>query len=205
MGYKYKKNRTYINDLPDVSEIESYTGRGIRKNCGVKKPSRENYTKNYSTYGHGETYGSNKEEYTASTRGRGGLPIPAGTYNSQSNIKDHARILSMQRSENQFGQSQQFGQRRQYDQRRQFDQRRQYDQQTTIRSTTTIRSRTNRSEKRNLRENFKKEIQCIEICDHIKGCPICSKFYNTDKTIYVVVIVILCLILLILLKKVLKV
>ena len=62
MGYKYKKNRTYINDLPDISEIEYYTGRGIRKNCGLKKPSRENYSKNYSTYGHGYTYGSNKED-----------------------------------------------------------------------------------------------------------------------------------------------
>jgi len=173
MGYKYKKNRTYINDLPDISEIESYTGRGIRKNCGVKKPSRENYTKNYSTYGHGDSYGSNIEEYTASTRGRGGLPIPAGTYNTPSNIKNQARMLSMQRNEKQ--------------QPRQFEQPRQI------------------SEKRHLRENYKKEIQCIEICDHIKGCPICSKFYNTDKTIYVVVIVILCLILLILLKKVLKV
>ena len=190
MGYRYKKNRTYINDLPDVSEIESYTGRGIRKNCGVKKPSRENYTKNYSIYGHGETYGSNKEEYTASTRGRGGLPIPAGTYNTSSNIKDQARILSMQRREKH---PRQFEQQRQFEHPRQFAHPRQFEHPRQV------------SEKKYLRENYKKEIQCIEICDHIKGCPICSKFYNTDKTIYIVVIVILCLILLILLKKVLKV
>ena len=60
-----------------------------------------------------------------------------------------------------------------------------------------------------LRENYKdKKISvntCLDICDHIKGCPICSKFYNTDKTIYIVIIIILCLVILILLKKVLKI
>ena len=200
MGYKYKKNRTYINDLPDIAEIESYTGRGIRGNCGVKKPSRENYTKNYSTYGHGDTYGSNIEDYSASTKGRGGLPIPAGTYNTQSNIKDQARIMSRQRNGRQ---NQRQYDHRQYD-KRQYDQG-QYGQRQYVQEAPRSRAYNKMSEKKHYRENFKKEIQCIEICDHIKGCPICSKFYKTDKTIYIVVIVILCLILLILLKKVLKV
>tara|TARA_R110002074_G_scaffold391223_1_gene575751 strand:- start:251 stop:772 length:522 start_codon:yes stop_codon:yes gene_type:complete len=35
---------------------------------------------------------------------------------------------------------------------------------------------------------------CLEICDHITNCPICSKFYNTDKTIYIISIVVLIII-----------
>ena len=46
---------------------------------------------------------------------------------------------------------------------------------------------------------------CLEVADHIANCPICSKFYNTDKTMYIVVIVLLALICIILLKKVLNV
>lgn len=44
---------------------------------------------------------------------------------------------------------------------------------------------------------------CIECADHITNCPICSKFYNNDKTLYIIIISILSLICIILLKKVL--
>ena len=46
---------------------------------------------------------------------------------------------------------------------------------------------------------------CIDIARHIQDCPICSKFYNNDKTVYVIVIVVLAIICLLLLKKVLNV
>lgn len=48
-------------------------------------------------------------------------------------------------------------------------------------------------------------ISCLEISKHVKDCPICSKFYNCDKTIYIIVIVVLSIIVLLLLKKVLDV
>ena len=44
---------------------------------------------------------------------------------------------------------------------------------------------------------------CLEIADHISQCPICSKFYNNDKTLWIISIVILIIICLFLLKKVL--
>ena len=47
------------------------------------------------------------------------------------------------------------------------------------------------------------KINCLEIAEHVQNCPICSKFYNTDKTIYIVSIVLLALICVILLKKIL--
>ncbi len=46
---------------------------------------------------------------------------------------------------------------------------------------------------------------CLEIADHIPNCPICSKLYESDKTIYLIAIVVLAMICIILLKKVLDV
>ena len=46
---------------------------------------------------------------------------------------------------------------------------------------------------------------CIDVAEHIATCPLCSKFYKCDNTIYIVTIVILVIICLILLKKVLDV
>jgi hypothetical protein len=47
-------------------------------------------------------------------------------------------------------------------------------------------------------------LNCQDFFNHVQGCPICSKFYNTDKTIYIVIIVMLSLVSLILLKRVLE-
>jgi len=44
---------------------------------------------------------------------------------------------------------------------------------------------------------------CLDIAGHIENCPICSKFYNNDKTVYIIAIIILVIISIILLKKVL--
>lgn len=44
---------------------------------------------------------------------------------------------------------------------------------------------------------------CLDIAGHIDNCPICSKFYKNDKSIYIVSIVVLVIICIILLKKVL--
>lgn len=46
---------------------------------------------------------------------------------------------------------------------------------------------------------------CLDVAEHIANCPICSKFYNNDKTIYIIAIVILSIVCLLLLKKVLDV
>jgi len=46
---------------------------------------------------------------------------------------------------------------------------------------------------------------CIDVAEHIATCPICSKVYNCDKTLYIVTIIILSIICLLLLKKVLEI
>ena len=48
-----------------------------------------------------------------------------------------------------------------------------------------------------------REISCIEIAKHIKSCPICSKFYDTDKSLYIIVIILLLIFCILLLKKIL--
>ena len=49
------------------------------------------------------------------------------------------------------------------------------------------------------------DISCLDIANHVSDCPICSKFYNNDKTVYIIVIVVLAIVCLLLLKKVLDV
>lgn len=44
---------------------------------------------------------------------------------------------------------------------------------------------------------------CLAVAEHIANCPICSKFYNDDKSIYIIAIVVLAVICILLLKKVL--
>lgn len=46
---------------------------------------------------------------------------------------------------------------------------------------------------------------CLDIAGHIHECPICSKFYSNDKTVYVIVIILLTIVCLLLLKRVLNV
>ena len=48
-------------------------------------------------------------------------------------------------------------------------------------------------------------INCLDIARHVEGCPICSRFYNNDKTVYIIAIVILSIVCLLLLKRVLNV
>lgn len=47
-------------------------------------------------------------------------------------------------------------------------------------------------------------LSCIDISHHIKNCPICSKLYDNDKSIYIIGIVVLIIICIILLKKILE-
>lgn len=48
------------------------------------------------------------------------------------------------------------------------------------------------------------DISCKDIAEHIKNCEICSKIYNTDKTLYIIAIVILIIICIYLLKRILQ-
>ena len=49
-----------------------------------------------------------------------------------------------------------------------------------------------------------RELSCIDVANHIKSCPICSKFYENDKSMYIIVIIILLIICIILARKFLE-
>ena len=44
---------------------------------------------------------------------------------------------------------------------------------------------------------------CLNVAEHVANCPICSKFYNDDRTIYIIAIIVLAVMCALLLKKVL--
>ena len=48
------------------------------------------------------------------------------------------------------------------------------------------------------------ELSCMTVSNHIKDCPICSKFYNCDNSMYIVCIVLLIMVCVILLKKIIE-
>ena len=48
------------------------------------------------------------------------------------------------------------------------------------------------------------ELSCMTVANHIKDCPICSKFYNCDTSIYIVCIVLLIMVCVILLKRIIE-
>jgi hypothetical protein len=50
-----------------------------------------------------------------------------------------------------------------------------------------------------------KNLSCIDVCNHVNSCPVCSRFYNNDKTIYIIIIVLLSIITVICFKKILNI
>jgi hypothetical protein len=57
----------------------------------------------------------------------------------------------------------------------------------------------------NFRKSLVGEPNCVDFANHVSNCPICSKFYSNDKSVYIVIIAILCIVSLLLLKRVLNV
>ena len=49
------------------------------------------------------------------------------------------------------------------------------------------------------------QYNCIDIANHVQSCPICSRFYANDRTVYIIAIVVLTIVCLLLLKRVLNV
>ena len=46
---------------------------------------------------------------------------------------------------------------------------------------------------------------CIDFSNHMTACPICSKFYKNDNTLYIIAIIVLSIVCILLLKRVLEV
>jgi len=57
--------------------------------------------------------------------------------------------------------------------------------------------------RKEIREYFSDEPNCLTISNHVKDCPVCGSLYANDRTLYIIVIIVLVVICLLLLKKVL--
>ena len=55
-----------------------------------------------------------------------------------------------------------------------------------------------------IREYLKPDPTCLELAQHVKNCPICTKFYDNDKTVYIIIIIVLAIVCILLLKRVLE-
>lgn len=51
-------------------------------------------------------------------------------------------------------------------------------------------------------DNNNDNVNCREVCAHIRNCEVCSQIYKSDKSLYILAIVILSIICVLLLKKV---
>lgn len=48
------------------------------------------------------------------------------------------------------------------------------------------------------------QLSCVNVADHALSCPVCSRLYNNDRTVYIIAIVILIIICILLLKRILE-
>ena len=48
------------------------------------------------------------------------------------------------------------------------------------------------------------QVSCVSVADHALSCPVCSKLYNNDRTVYIIAIIILIIICILLLKRILE-
>ena len=48
------------------------------------------------------------------------------------------------------------------------------------------------------------KLNCLDVCNHIKDCPLCSKYYHNDNTLFIIIIVSLLILTIILTRKVLN-
>jgi hypothetical protein len=55
-----------------------------------------------------------------------------------------------------------------------------------------------------LQHKEKSSNQCIDVADHAANCPVCSKLYANNNTIFILIIVFLALVNLLLLKRILE-
>lgn len=136
---------TYIDDLPDIDEIDS-----------------------------GNYYQRQNDGHTSFNRayGRGGMPEPPSQAQLQSKIRKSAPIPQ------EAGMSSSHGNVHHQPQPQQH-------MPSKYLPTSAI--------------------NCLDIAEHVKDCPICSKFYKNDNTVYIIVIVILVILCILLLKRVLDI
>lgn len=144
-----KKNVTYIDDLPDLEDLES---RG-----GMARPSGDMHgmgVGNHTPFQHSGPPGGMPEKYKKFIRTSMGEPPLESGMNPG------------------------------HDQQQEFFEPPSQQHQVPVRSVNSSPT-------------------CIDVHDHVQSCPICSRFFKNDNTVYIIAIVILSIVCILLLKRVL--
>ena len=164
----YKKNVTYIQDLPDIEAIEHFKPQDLPKppqrairNTRYRNPVDE---MNRSRSGMGQMFRENFSNMKQPNYNN----MRQSTYNNSSNNAYQGGTKSFRDSE----------------------------------PLMSMATHAPKPKPEYFQNN--EPINCLDICNHIKDCPLCSQFYNNDKTIYIILIVMLCILNLIFLKKILN-
>ena len=150
-----KRNVTYIDDLPDLEDLES---RGTMS--GVPYQGRVMGIDNHVPFQNQGPPGDIPEKYKNFIRSSMGAPPPESGMNP-----GHGRVMS----QHEF-----------------FPPPQQQQQQQAQRWSTDTPT-------------------CIDVHEHVQTCPICSRFFKNDNTVYIITIVILAIVCILLLKRVLNV
>jgi hypothetical protein len=62
----------------------------------------------------------------------------------------------------------------------------------------------NHSSNNNYLNNSYSQPNCITIAQHVETCPICSRIYDTDKTLYILAIISLLILCFLMVKRIVK-
>jgi hypothetical protein len=144
-------NVTRIEDLPDLSDIETYDVGGA--GMGNKDPKMNKYIRNHSRQSYTNLDASPKfEPYKRNN-------VEEYGYDTNDSRQEQAPLQAERNIER-------------------------YDYEPTPLPPARL--------------------NCLDVCNHIKDCPLCSKFYHNDNTIYLIIIVVLSILVIILTKKVLN-
>ena len=62
----------------------------------------------------------------------------------------------------------------------------------------------NQNDNHQLHNNGHSQPNCITIAQHVETCPICSRIYDTDKTLYILAIISLLILCFLMVKRIVK-
>ena len=207
MTYKKNSDYTLIEELPDVEQIENnnYTnninhnvpesmsqqyGRTIRSSSNVLNTYPESgmgsFNKSTNSYKENYSNGSNRQYKENYSNGSNRQYKENYTNISNNDYKENYTNIS----NNDYKENYRNGASN-------------ADYKENIYDEVTIDYK-GRNNSELVAKKYNREFNCLDICNHVNSCPLCSKIYNNnDRTLYIIIILILFAICVILMKKLL--
>lgn len=185
-GSTYKQNVTFLEDLPDLDEMEMGGG-------GPNMRTR-NFQRESKYPGAGILPESEANKYEKFIRHHDGAPMQeSGMY-----VQRGGDNIAAPQMQEHFNQQPHHNHHSNHNNQPHFNQE-QYITKENIIDEGFNQKPSNVKKTYSLSEDGP---SCIDVANHILECPICSKFYNNDKTLYLLIIAILSIVCVLLLKRI---